>query len=360
MHIVHVVYRFGIGGLENGLVKIVTNLPQHQHTIITLTDADPVQQQRVAAVAQVVCLQKPPGQGFRVLRQIFSLLRHLHPDVVHTRNIGTLDVQFLAFIAGVRGRVHSEHGWDTYDPEGKNPRYRWLRRFSNLYVQRWIGLSEELCTWLVQQIRIHDRKVTRIINGVDTTAIRPCHNPVDPDAPRFVTVSRLSEIKNPLNTVNAFLLFCEHFPDAELTVVGDGPLFNQLESVVAASPYRQQVKLVGEQSNVTPYLQAADVFLLGSSKEGISNTILEAMAAGLPVIATEVGGNAELVEEGTTGYLVRPDTPVALCQAMLKMSKNPQLRERFSLEARLRAERQFSIQRMVDAYQDAYAGVARI
>lgn len=357
MHIVHVVYRFGVGGLENGLVKIVRNLPDDRHTVVSLTDADPVQLDKVAGACEVICMNKSPGQGFAVLAQIFALLWRLKPDVVHTRNIGTLEVQVLALFAGVRGRVHSEHGWDTYDPDGTNPRYRLLRRISDLYVKTWIALSQDLCDWLTDVVAINAQKLVRITNGVDTEAITPGDARSD-NRVCFVTVTRLSDIKDPLNAVRGFLQMCDvAAPDQQLhlTVVGDGPLMAGLKQLLVEHPHGERVSLVGQQADPAGFLAAADVFVLGSKKEGISNTILEAMSAGLPVIATDVGGNSELVTPAV-GTLVPAEDATAMAAAMHKMAADKQLRGRLSLEARRRAEQEFSVPRMVEAYREVYAG----
>ncbi len=361
MHIVHVVYRFGIGGLENGLVKIVTGLPQHQHTIISLTDADPIQEERVREVADVICMHKAPGQGFGILRRIFLHLRSLRPDVLHTRNIGTLEVQLLGLVAGVPGRVHSEHGWDVYDPDGTNRRFRLLRRVCDLVVNRWIGLSGDLCAWLERGVGIRPERITRITNGVDTTRIAPAAT--GSAHARFVTVTRLSAIKNPLHTIRAFFAACETLhaegvPAPALTVVGDGPLMEAAVDLVGNSSYGARVHLAGKQADVVPYLNDADIFVLGSSKEGISNTILEAMAAGLGIVVTDVGGNSELLTHGVSGLLVDAEDVTALADAMSELARDADRRNHLAREARRRVENEFSIARMVRAYEDVYQNSA--
>ena len=146
--------------------------------------------------------------------RLFRLLRQLRPAIVHTRNLGTLDCTLVARLAGVPSRIHGEHGWDTYDPDGTNRKYRALRRMLNPTIDRFVTVSSELEQWLVQNVGIRAAKVQRICNGVNTDDFRPRASRERPSLPaeRFPpesivvgSVTRFTEIKDPLNLVRGFI-----------------------------------------------------------------------------------------------------------------------------------------------------------
>jgi glycosyltransferase involved in cell wall biosynthesis len=146
----------------------------------------------------------------------------------------------------------------------------------------------------------------------------------------------------------------EHARHARLVMVGDGPLRAQVQAIVDEAGLSQRVWLPGERQDVADVMRALSCFALPSRAEGISNTILEAMASGLPVVATRVGGNAELVSEGRTGHLVPPGDPAALATALAELMTEPRRSMTMGQQARDVAERQFSLQAMVARYQAVY------
>jgi sugar transferase (PEP-CTERM/EpsH1 system associated) len=360
--VVHIVHRFDYGGLENGLVNLVNHIPTHvaRHAIIALTEATEIAGRIERPGVEVYALGKRPGYDLAAYRRLYSLLRRLSPDVVHTRNVGTLDCQIAAWLARVPRRIHGEHGWDVHDPAGRSPKYRWLRRALAPFVHRFVALSQEIERWLTTDVGVPADKVVRICNGVDTTRFRP----VDPLAAcehvrTIGTVTRFSAIKDPLNTIDAFaLLRSLGHRDIRFLVVGDGPLRGDVETRVADACLEGVTCLPGSTLDVAPYLARMDLFVLGSKREGISNTILEAMAAGLPVVATATGGNVELVEDGRCGFLVEPGCPAKLADAIARYVVDPALARQHGAAARERAERLFSLDAMVAGYSALYAAEA--
>ena len=174
----------------------------------------------------------------------------------------------------------------------------------------------------------------------------------------FGTVGRLDQVKDQASLVRAFARLCQHSDDARtglgLVIAGDGPWRARLESAVAESGCADRIWLAGARSDVPQILQSLDCFVLPSLGEGISNTILESMACGLPVIATAVGGNPELVIEGETGHLVPAGDPKALAAAMQSLLDAPQQCRQFGTAGRRRIEAKFSLDAMVGAYMSLY------
>ena len=359
--IVHVVHRFDYGGLENGLVNLINRMSAAcgRHVVIALTEATEIQNRIERPDVAVHALHKRPGKDFASYVRLYRLLRALKPDIVHTRNFGTLDCQVVAWLARVPRRFHGEHGWDVHDPDGRVVKYRVIRRLLSPLIDRFVALSGELQDWLVQVVGIPERKVVRICNGVDVTRfMRPSDGERDD---RFVvgSVTRFSEIKDPLNTVAAFVESARARPGAlRLLMIGDGPLKDRAAGMLTSAGLQNDCCLPGSVLDVAPYLASMNVFVLGSLREGISNTVLEAMASGLPVVATNVGGNAELVEHGTTGFLVAAHSSDELAAAILTYADDPALARRHGAAGRRRVQDLFSVDAMVAQYVGLYAGAS--
>jgi sugar transferase (PEP-CTERM/EpsH1 system associated) len=368
--IAHIVVRFDYGGLENGVANVVNGLNggEYRHAVIALTEATSFRD-RLCDGISVYAIGKRPGKDPAAYVRLFRLLRKLEPAVVHSRNLGTLDCALVAFLAGVPFRVHGEHGWDVHDPEGKRWKYRMLRRSVSHLVHRFVTVSEEIRQWLVGVVGLPAGKITRICNGVDTTKFRPRdaarapHSRL-PAAMRvdgavvIGTVTRFAAIKDPLNLVDAFIRLRAATPEIaaalRLVMIGDGELRAQALARLEAAGAADAAWLPGARDDVPELMGDIDVFVLGSLREGISNTVLEAMASGVPVIATATGGNGELIESGQTGELVPVGDADALADAIRRYAADRELRARHGKRARERAVAQFSLTGMVDNYRRLY------
>jgi sugar transferase (PEP-CTERM/EpsH1 system associated) len=213
--------------------------------------------------------------------------------------------------------------------------------------------------------------VTRIVNGVDTDAFHPANGEQRPDGCPFTggglwligTVGRLQAVKHQVLLARAFVRMLERSPSLRerirLVIVGDGPLIPEIRSVLAAGSAQDLAWLPGARNDVPAVLRGLDVFVLPSLAEGISNTILEAMASGLPVVATDVGGNAELVAHGETGTIVPTDDADALAEALLAFARDADAARAAGRASRVRAERLFSLDAMVAQYAALYERLLR-
>ena len=210
------------------------------------------------------------------------------------------------------------------------------------------------------------RRIEQIYNGVDTERFVPAdgarvaeRGPFE-HAPHVLvgTVGRLEPIKDQLTLARAFVAALQQRPDLRdrlrLVLVGDGQLRGAVEQVLREGEVETLVWMAGSRDDVPALLRGLDLFVLPSLAEGISNTILEAMACGLPVLATDVGGNGELVQPGLTGTLVPAADPAAMAQALIAYADDPARGRREGQAGRLRAETTFGLQAMSDAYQALY------
>jgi sugar transferase (PEP-CTERM/EpsH1 system associated) len=230
-----------------------------------------------------------------------------------------------------------------------------------------VALSRDLEKYLIERVGVPAARVEHIYNGVDTERFKPrdhARAPIegspfnDPGLFLVGAVGRLDAVKDQTNLVRAFLRALQIAPQAarrlRLVLVGDGPLRGEIEAIVRAARAESLVWLAGERHDVPAVLRGLDCFVLPSLAEGISNTLLEAMASGLPAIATRVGANADLMEEGLSGKLVPRADPDALAREILAYSADPALARRHGRAGRQIVERRFSLERMVGDYEALY------
>jgi len=369
--IAHVVFRFDVGGLENGVVNLINGLPResYRHAVVALTDVTDFRKRIRRDDVRFVALNKQPGHGFRLFPRLFRLFRELQPTIVHTRNMAALEASVPAWLAGVPVRVHGEHGRDMGDLDGTNRRYQRVRRLYRPFVTHYVALSKDLEQYLDRNVGVDSRRIAQIYNGVDTARFSPATDGrariegcpfTDDDLWLVGTVGRLQQVKDQVTLAEAFVRAVKHGPartPMRLVVAGDGPLRARVEKVLDAAGMRQLAWLPGARDDVPEILRGLDCFVLPSLAEGISNTILEAMACGLPVIATRVGGNPELVEDGVSGRLVPPVNAEAMAAALYRYFDDSALARSHGQAGRNAVLQRFSLDRMVADYQSLYDGL---
>lgn len=363
-HIVHVVHGFDTGGMENGMVNLFNTLsPQrYRHTVVALTDYSGFRHRITAQRVDFHALHRAPGKGLGWTVRLWRLLRQLQPDLLHTRNLAALEAQFVAAAAGIRATVHGEHGRDVFDLHGRNWKYNLLRRAARPLVSNYIAVSRDLENWLCEAIGVPPDKIHQIYNGVDSVKFHPRVGPrpefAHPDSIVFGSVGRMVEVKDYPALVRAFIQLMREQPErserARLVIVGEGAARQTCLDMLQGAGLAHLAWLPGARDDIPDIMRAIDVFVLPSRNEGISNTILEAFASGLPVVATAVGGNVELVEDGVTGRLVPSGDMAALVQALLFYLDAPARIAEHGAAARRQAEQRYSIPVMADAYATVY------
>jgi glycosyltransferase involved in cell wall biosynthesis len=213
------------------------------------------------------------------------------------------------------------------------------------------------------------KRMLCIPNGVDASRFRPADAStrartrstlgIAPEAFLIGCVADLFDVKRHVDLIDAFAQVRAEFPEAHLVLIGDGPLRGAIEKRARDRRVMDAVHLLGSRKDIDVLLPALDLFVLASDTEGMSNAILEAQACGLPVIATEVGGNPDLVDN-TCGQLVAPRDPDALAAAMLALLRDPARRDRMGTEGRVRIERNHSLDVMTEAYASLYRECAHV
>ena len=359
LRVVHVLHSFDTGGLEKGIAALIRQAAPDIEPMVLCLSRNGASSRLVPPGTRIVELFKPPGNSFRFILKLSKALWSLHPQVVHTRNWGGMEGVLAARLIGFRRVVHGEHGWEVQDPEGRNPRRVRARRFLSRWVREYTCVSRRMKAWLEREVRV-PRPVTQIYNGIDTETYAPGPDrglrdalDIPANAPVIGTVSRLDPIKDHSTLLEAFATVRERFPRACLLVVGDGAERRKLERMAC-----QGVWFLGNRHDVPDLLRIMNVCVLPSINEGISNTILEAMASGLPVIASHAGGNPELVDADLTGMLFSAGDVRSLSKGLCRYLEDPDLRAAHGRAGREKVAREFGVERMVRAYEQVYRRVA--
>lgn len=362
-------YRFDTGGLENGVVNLINHMPAdaYRHAVLAMTEVTDFKQRITRSDVEFIALRKPPGQGVWQYPKLYKLFRQMRPQIVHSRNLAALEVQVPAWAAGVPVRLHGEHGRDANDLAGNNLTYQRVRRLYKPFVHHYVALSRDLADYLVQKTGVPQTKVTQVYNGVDTARFCPAPAgplpvvgcPFDPAQHWLVgTVGRMQTVKDQTMLAQAFVRALALAPHLKATLrlvmVGDGPLRAQAQAVLDQAGVGGLAWLPGERSDVADIMRGLHAFALPSLGEGISNTILEAMASALPVVATDVGGNADLVSHGQTGFITPAADPQAMALQLVALASNRWQAQRMGQAGRTRVLAHFSMQAMVSAYQRVY------
>jgi len=365
----HVIHHLFIGGMENGLVNLINHLPEAEfrHAVVCIDNHSSFAQRIRRSDVDVIDLRRPVVGVWRVRRSLLRLFRERRPRIVHSRGPSGLDALAPAVFAGVPCRIHGEHGWDSTNLDGRSWKPVWLRRLHSPLVSQYMTVSNDLRRYLVETIGIADHRVSTICNGVDTDRYQPGDPPADLELPesfvapgllRVGTVGRMQPIKDQATLVEAVATVVRAAPELRrrlrLILVGDGPLRRSLGEQVQASALDDIVFFAGATDRVADWLRALHVFVLPSLNEGISNTLLEAMACGLPTLATTVGGNAEILDDGVIGRSFAPGRSDVLAGLLRTYLDDPAQRRQHGTAARSRAEQQFSLRTMVDRYRDLY------
>ena len=346
-----------VGGAQTYVANLLPALAEEFDVVLAAHGSGPLTDAASAAGVRFVPLRhvrRPisPWQDLRGLLELHRLCRRERPDILHTNSSKAGVLGCLAgFLAGVPVRVFTAHGWAFMAFSGTKARfYLWTHRLIRRLATRIVCVAEqELALGVAVGACSVERSVV-IYNGIDVGAAiqaRP-----DGDPPVVVTVGRLKAPKDYATLVQALgRLQAGSF---RAVLIGGGPDRPLVEEAIREHGLETGVELLGERDDVPEQLAEADVFALSSTSEGLPLSVIEAMAAGLPVVATAVGGVPELVVEGETGLLAPARDPEALAQALGQLLDDRGLRERLGEAGRARAEERFDLPRFREAHIALY------
>jgi len=363
MRVLHVVDTLGIGGTELGLANVIVRTDRRiRHIVCCVREGGATADRLQACGVPVTVLGKRSGNDWGLALRFSRICRAIAPDIVHTRNWGSVDAIVGARLAGVPVVIHGEHGRDLTDPEGTNRRRNRVRRVLSFFVDRMVAVSDQLARWLVDVVGIRESKVAVLKNGVDADqfrirserpALRASHG-YSPEDVVVGTVGRLDPVKHHAAVLAMLSTLRSAHPQLRVLIAGDGPEREALAQAIERLHLQRSATLLGHCDDVPAVLSMMDVFVLPSLGEGMCNTLLEAMAVGLPVVATRVGGNPELVVDAVTGRLVTAGNAGMFAAAVASYADNESLRQDHGAAGRRRVLEHFRIEQMADRYLKLY------
>jgi sugar transferase (PEP-CTERM/EpsH1 system associated) len=371
IRILHVVDTLETGGLEHGVASLIQHMnpERFEHEICAIRNRGPLGERLAEQGVRVDCLEKNrPGFSI-IVGPLVRRMRSVRPHVVHARNSGTMEAIIAGRLYGACGLVYSDHGVETAKSVREAFHRRCVRRFVYGLADRVVTVSEELRASHAHSTGYPAAKITVLHNGVDTVRFSPrsdvreaLRQSLSLAAGEFCigAVGRLEPVKDHDTLLRAVARLSHHAQKWRLLIAGDGSQSARLRAVVESTPELSgRVVFLGDVPNVDEYLNAMDVYVLPSLSEGIPNALLEAMATGLPAVATTTGGNPEVIVHGESGLLfpVRSDT--ALSEHLLNLLGTAELARRLGRGARERVLNHFSMDSMCRKYEGLYAGIAR-
>lgn len=362
LRVMHVVCSLGVGGVEVGVVNVAGGLNRRGvgQCVCTLGSAQTLAGHLPASIPVFDCGARPLLHGYAPIVRAARHMRSFRPHIVHANNCATwIDAAMAWLLAGSPGRLlWSIHGLDWIGRVSARRAlcYRQVARFTHALA----AVSAPTARSFSLESGIPVERFAVLHSGVDLDRFHP-GIPSDHAQDRTVVltcVARLGQLKGHDVLIRAFQLALQRSPvRMELQLVGDGRFRASLEALARTCGVESRVHFAGEITDVAECLRRSDVFVLASLQEGRPMSIMEALASGLPVVATRVGAVADLVEHGVHGLLVSPNDVTGLADAMIELACDGDKRRRFGVSARQRAAASLSLDTMVNSYFDFYREV---
>ncbi|MBD3235046.1 MAG: glycosyltransferase [candidate division Zixibacteria bacterium] len=363
--VLHVVLSTVTGGMENVIYNLATGFDKSRFKLSVgcLVELGHLSDRlREFDIESEVVPGMIPGLSLIYPGQLIKFIRQSGCDIVHTHSGCWAKVAAAcAFIRKVK-LIYTEHGRTFPEPKVNILQDRISARFTN----RIVAVGDPLNRYLIDRVGLHPEKVVTIRNGIDTErfkssdereSVRREFGFTDNDVV-IVIVARLAPVKNHSFLIDTFHTVSSIFPQARLLIIGDGPLRSQLENQAVSLKLTDKVVFTGDRHDVPRLLAAADIATLCSHSEGISLTLLEAMSSQLAAVATDVGGNPDIVTHGENGYIVKLNDKSDYADKLSKLIHSGDLREKFGIKARNEVVASWSLKGMVDAYQRLYQELA--
>ena len=354
LRVSHVVLQLGTGGMEKLLVDFAkyANRKRFELSFVCIGERGPIGDEIAATRWPVTYLDSATGFRPTLMPDLYRTLARIGSQVVHTHNnIPHIYGGPAARMAGASVIVHTRHR----QSKGMSRRHRAVFQLATLCADRVVCVSPDGLR-LSTADGVPEHKLILIRNGIDLG--RFAYRGPTVGGP-FVMVGRMVTTKGIDTLLQAARIAVREQPDFRISIAGDGEKLSSLVCQARELGVGEVVRFLGDVRDVPSLLAMASGFVLPSQREGISLTLLEAMGRGLPVVSTTVGGNPEVVLDGTTGLLVPPSDPVRLASAMLELWTNPQRSQEMGQLGRDRAEELFNVRRMIADYEAMYLQIAR-
>ncbi len=361
--ILELVHSLDVGGAERLVERTVMGLSGWRFVVACLDYLGDIGKQLIQQGIPVFCLERCPGIDWRCVWRLRALVRKHAITVIHAHQYTPFSYALLGRLGGSQPPiVFTEHG--RHQPDYRRWRRVWVNRLLTRRQDRIVAVGQAVKKALVCNEGFSEQRIQVIYNGIPLEQFsnvpvrgREARAQLGIRDEAFVVahVARLDYLKDHRTALEAIACLRDNLPEVVYLVVGDGPLQKEISQRIVELRLESHVRLLGTRQDVPLILAASDAFMLSSISEGIPLTVIEAMAAGVPLVATRVGGLEEMIDDGVQGVLRPPKDPRALASALLSLARNPELRAQMGRAGRQRAQERFSETTMLAAYDDLFA-----
>jgi glycosyltransferase involved in cell wall biosynthesis len=360
IHVMQVIFALEFGGAESLALNVCSLLREDERFSVSLCgvfgSGGPLSDVASQRGVSVFSLDAGRLGKVRTVAQLFRCFRQEKVAVAQVHGAYLLQyVMPAALLAGV-AVVYTEHARHSLG------RHAWLRRLARLHGRlfgKMVCVSRNLRGFMIDVVGLRPDRIEVISNGIDLSRFAQSAQDLSRKSGGVVigTVARLTEAKDHGNLLRAFATVRKEVPDVRLLLVGDGELRQEVESLVSSLGLEDAVEMTGKRSDIPQLLAGMDIFVLPSRREGFPVSIIEAMACGRPVVATDVGGVREIIDDGVDGIVVPPEDAAALAAAILGLVRDPDGRSRLGERAVHKAAANFSDQTMIGNYMRLFTSV---
>lgn len=353
MKIIQIIPMFGLAGAETMCENLTLELARqgHQVQVISLYDyhSDITVRMENSGVF-IHYLGKKAGLDVSIIKKIVNIFRDFRPDVVHSHLYALKYSTAAAILTGVKVKIHTMHNIATKEASKQNQIInRIIFRCTNTIP---VSLSSEIQKTVMQRYKLSVRRTPIVFNGIDLNKCMPKQSYECKSGIHFIHIGRFSAQKNHKLLIDSFYEARKTLKESTLSLLGTGELMDAVKDQVESLGLSNCIFFVGLQSDVYPYLNKADAFVLSSNYEGMPMSLIEAMGTGLPIVSTDVGGIPSMIKDNETGLLAKT-VKHDLANAMIKL-RDESLRQRLGRKAREHAEKNFSVISMTSEYLSLY------
>lgn len=361
MKVIHVVYTLEMGGLEHLVFTLLKSLNFNKYSLeVCCLSRGGIFNEKIQCLGiPVFIFEKKKGIDYSLFFRLARFFCSRKDSIVHTHNTATwLYGGIAARIAGVKVCIHTEHSNLFEHQKG----LLWVEKLLSLLTNVVIADSNKVNAHLVECQGIRRDKVSTIYNGIDVEKFQWASEAANIKNVLGISlgdrvvgmVARLEKVKNHACLLRAFRQVLNTIPNVSLVFVGDGSESSNLKQYARDLNILEKVYFLGTRTDIPEILNILDIFVLSSKSEGLSLSLLEAMAAGKPIVATNVGGNPEIVDSGVTGLLVPDNDHQKMAEGIIGLLRNKELAQAMGIVGRRRVQERFSLDRMVDEYEKLY------
>lgn len=359
--VLQLVEGFNFGGAETKLLELVRHMDQarFETTVVSLGLGNEIEDLFNQLDCRVLTFRRQKQVDFALLKKVTQFIRDEKIDIVMS-TLFYADV--IAALAGHKGGAKGVFSWETISsPKWLVPHRFWAYRYAIRKADKVISVSQATADWLVNRRKVPPQKILIIPYGVNLEKFKP--EPVSLNMQDLGfrqndiiigQVARLNEQKGHTYLINAAPIILEKHPQAKFVLVGDGPFRQRLEQQVLQKGLHNSFVFLGFRQDVHELLRIFDIFVLPSLYEGLPNVVLEAMATGLPVVATPVDGTKEAVIDRETGFLVPVGDVEKLADRIDQLVGNKKLKREMGNAGRLRVEKYFSLKSQISKFESLY------